>query len=91
MTELEPRHSKEEFARRGRELYQQQIGPGLGPENEGRFVAIDIESGDFALDDDDYRATELLLAKRPDAQIWLERVGYPTAYRIRQRVPPLSR
>jgi hypothetical protein len=48
----------------------------------GQFVAIDIETGGYELDTDDYAATERLVARYPDAQIWIMRVGQPTAYRI---------
>lgn len=77
-----PRYSKEEFARRGQEIYDHAIRPRVEPGNEGKFVAIDIETGAYEIDIDDYTATERLLARNPDAQIWLLRVGYRTAYRI---------
>jgi hypothetical protein len=52
-------------------------------EDEGKFVAIDIETGAYEIDGDDYTATERLLARQSDAQIWLLRVGQRTAYRMR--------
>lgn len=79
---LAPRYDKAEFARRGEEIYVQRVSPQVAPEDEGKFVAIDIESGDFAVDPDDFEATEQLLKRRPNAQIWLHRVGHRTAYRI---------
>ncbi len=82
MIQLQPRHSKEEFAHRGEDLYERIIGPKVQPDDEGKYVAIDIESGAHELDLDDYTATERLLARRPDAQIWLHRVGHRAAYRI---------
>ncbi len=45
-------------------------------------MAIDIESGNYEVDRDDFAATERLLARCPDAQIWLARVGQPAAYRM---------
>ncbi|MBI3248260.1 MAG: hypothetical protein HYZ50_17275 [Deltaproteobacteria bacterium] len=77
-----PRYSKEEFARRGQEIYDRAIRPRVEAGNEGKFVAIDIETGAYEIDTDDYTATERLLARQPDAQIWLLRVGYRAAYRI---------
>ena len=74
MTALQPRYSKEEFARRGQEIYEQDIQPRLDPSDEGKFVAIDIETGMYEVDADDYTATERLLRRNPDAQIWLVRV-----------------
>jgi hypothetical protein len=38
----QPRYSKEEFARRGDEIYERDIRPVVEAENKGKFVAIDI-------------------------------------------------
>jgi hypothetical protein len=82
MTFRETRYSREEFARRGQEIYEQQIRPFLRAEDADKFVAIDIESGDYEIDREDYTATEHLLRRRPEAQIWLVRVGQPAAYHL---------
>ena len=82
MTSLLPRHIKEEFARRGQEIYDRDIRPNLLPGDADKFVAIDIETGAYEADTDDFTATERLLARNPDAQIWLVRVGHRATYRI---------
>ena len=40
----QPRYSKEEFARRGDQIYEQEIRPNVAAEDHGKYVAIDIES-----------------------------------------------
>lgn len=75
-------YSMEEFARRGDERYEGDIRPRLGPGNDGKFVAIDIETGDYELAADELTAIDQLLARRPDAQIWLTRVGLGYTYRF---------
>jgi hypothetical protein len=82
MATRQPRYSKEEFARRGQEVYDQSIRAIAEPQDSGKFVAIDIESGAHEIDADDFLATERLFARYPDAQIWLMRVGQPTARRL---------
>ena len=82
MAASQPRYSKEEFARRGREIYERDIRPRVEAAHSGEYVAIDIETGAYELDPDDYTATERLLIRQPDAQIWLLRVGLPAAYRL---------
>ena len=72
---LTPRYSKEEFARRGDEIYERDILPYLKGEDEDKFVLIDIESGDFEMDWDEMAASDRLFARRPDAQVWFRRVG----------------
>ena len=47
-----PRYSKEEFARRGDEIYDREISPHVGPSDEGKFVVIDIETGAYELQDE---------------------------------------
>jgi hypothetical protein len=45
------------------------------------MVAIDLDSSDFAVADDALVATDLLLARRPKARIWLEQIGYRASVR----------
>jgi hypothetical protein len=71
----QPRCSKEEFARRGDEIYQTQVRPQVEKDNYGKIVAIDIETGDFEVDKSEIAACDLLEARHPDAQIWIVRIG----------------
>ena len=50
MTVRGPHYSKEEFARRGDEIYEIQVRPQVEEGNRGKIVAIDIETGDFEVD-----------------------------------------
>ena len=69
MAVLESRHSQQEFASRGRTVYERDIRPRLDARDEGKFVAIDIVTGAHEVDRDEHAATERLLAHHPDAQI----------------------
>ena len=82
MTDLEPRYSKTEFERLGQAIYKRDIVSRLSPDDDGKFVAIDVETGTYEIDDDDFAATERLIARRPGAQIWLVRAGRRAAYRL---------
>jgi hypothetical protein len=84
MTAAEPPDRLAEQARRSREIYDRQIRPALQPEDEDKFVAIDIKTGEYELDEDDYTAVTRLRSRLPAADVWLERVGHPTAYKIRR-------
>ena len=70
-----PRYSKEEFARRGDEIYDREISPHVEPDDKGKFVVIDIETGAYEIDQDELAASDRLLARRLDAQMWTRRVG----------------
>ena len=73
--ESQPHYTKEEFARRGDEIYERELRPILEKRDEGKFVAIDIETGAYEVDSDELAASDRLLARVPNAQIWLRRIG----------------
>ena len=72
----------DEIAERGEQLYEQTIRDRVEAGNKGKFVVIDVESGDFDVDADDLTATKRMLAKHPDAVLFGVRIGYPTAYTL---------
>jgi hypothetical protein len=83
MPSAEARHTPEEIAELGSELFDRRVRPLLRPVDDDKFVAIDIGSGEYELDHDDYTAVARLRARRPaSAEIWLGRVGQPAAYRM---------
>jgi hypothetical protein len=82
MSSVKRRYSKEEFARRGDAIYENDVRPQLKPADEGKFAAIDIDSGTFELDRDELKAGNKLRARIPEAQIWMVRVGHRSVHRI---------
>jgi hypothetical protein len=72
----QPRYNKEEFTRRGNEIYESQVRPQVEEGNQGKIVAIDIETGAFELGDDLLTASKHLSARMPDAQTWFVRIGH---------------
>jgi hypothetical protein len=75
MTVRQPRYSKEEFARRGDELYETQVRHQVEADNHGKIVAIDLETGAFEVDASEIAACERLETRQPDTQIWIIRIG----------------
>ncbi len=86
MASIQCRYAKEEYARRGGEIYDRCVKPTLRPEDNDKFVLIDIESDDFEIDKDEVAGSERLLLRRPEAQMWIARVGHRAAYRMGFRV-----
>ncbi|HZK81681.1 MAG TPA: hypothetical protein VFC46_11450 [Humisphaera sp.] len=82
MPSAKPRHTLDELAALGGDIFDKQVRPVLRPQDDGKFVSIDVESGDFEIDEDDYAAVTRLRSRKPGADIWLMRAGYPAAYRI---------
>ena len=68
---------------RGEAIYNLTLRAILEPEHHGPFVAIDIESSDYEVADEAHEASDQLRSRHPDAQILVERIGYPAAFRVR--------
>ncbi|HET6880041.1 MAG TPA: hypothetical protein VFI31_07790 [Pirellulales bacterium] len=86
MMGAQPRYSKEEHARRGTAIYENRIGPQVEAGNRGKVVAIDVDTEDFEVAEDTLAASQRLLVRHPDAQIWCVRIGYPAVHRFGPRV-----
>jgi mannose-6-phosphate isomerase-like protein (cupin superfamily) len=82
MTVKPLRYDKEEFAQRGKAIYESQIRPQMAPDHHGKIVAIDIETGAFELGENSLVASDQLLAHHPEAQIWFVRVGHAAVHRL---------
>jgi len=82
----QPRYNKQEHARRGIEIYDRQVRPQLDLASTGKIVAIDVDSGEFEVAENSLTASQQLLIRRPDAQIWCVRVGSPAVHRFGPRV-----
>ncbi|PZV27092.1 MAG: hypothetical protein DCF12_06085 [Snowella sp.] len=76
MTIRQRRYPKEEIARRGQQLYESGIRQQIEVGNEGKIVAIDIETGAFEVAENVVPATNRLFEQYPDAQPWVIRIGY---------------
>jgi hypothetical protein len=87
MATRQRRYPMEELARRGTEIYEQQLRSRLAAGDKGRFVTIDVDTGDFEVADSLLEAATRLQARRPDAQTWSLRIGYKAA---RHFNPPLE-
>lgn len=76
---------REEFGRRGDEIYERDIFPRLHSEDQGKIVAIDVETGDYEIAGEELIAADRLLTRRPEARIWLRRIGSRYLYRFGRR------
>ena len=80
-----PRYSKEEFARRGKEIYEAQVRSQVEEGNHGKIVAIDIETGAFEVANTPMVAVDRLYEREPDAQPWVIRIGHRAVFRFGSR------
>lgn len=93
MADTKPRYSLKVFARRGSAIYEKDILPKLTSKDVGKFLAIDIDTGEYEMSVSEMKAGDKLRARIPDAQIWMKRVGYTATHSISggQKREPLPR
>ena len=71
------RRPKEETARFGDEIYSRDVKAQVEADHDGEYVAIDVDSGSWAIAESELAASDKLRAQCPEAiNVWLLRVGY---------------
>lgn len=65
----------------GKSIYEQKVHPTLDGSEEpiGHFLSVDLESEDWEIDESHLNAAMRLLERRPHADVFTFRVGYPAA------------
>ncbi|GAP94408.1 hypothetical protein [Leptolyngbya sp. NIES-2104] len=72
--------SREEVARIAKELYENTLRHEIETEeNIGKMVIIDIETGDYEIDETGLEASRILREERPLARLFGIRIGYNVA------------
>lgn len=63
------------------QIYQEKVRPTLNGTDEpiGYFLSVDLDSGDWELNDKLHKAAQRLLEHRPNADVYTTRVGLPGA------------
>ena len=74
--------SRQERLRRATAAYGKFVKPNLMPADNGKLVALDLDSGDFEIGTDELETIHRLRARRPAATAWMFRVGSPYLHRI---------
>ncbi len=77
--------SDEEFAQRGNAIFEERVRPNVDVDAEAhKFVAIDVETGAYAVHEDERTATKQLIERQPEAKgrIWFRRVGSESAHHL---------
>lgn len=83
---IKPRYTLDELGRLGDAAYDREVAPRITPEDMGRFVAIDVETGEYEIDAEAIVAINRLLERNPGAQSWLRRVGTRYAHTFGPRI-----
>ena len=80
----------EETARLGEALYERELRARLEAdlENVGKILVLDVESGDYEIDETGIPAARRLQARRPDARLYALRIGYDVVYALDGKPAP---
>ena len=76
------KYTIDEICDRAKRIYEEQIKDLVEPEHNGKFIVIDIETGDYEIDEDDLSAEDRLEKRRPGFEGFLGRVGHKAAFYI---------
>ncbi len=66
----------------GWRIYNERIKPLVEPQEKGKFLVIDVATGDYAINRDLILAEDELEARRPDGVVYTIRIGYPAPFRL---------
>ena len=77
-----PRYTAEEIVARAKALYEQEIRAKVEADNKGKYLVIDIETGDYEIDEDHFAASRRAAEKHPDGARFAMKIGYQTMGRI---------
>lgn len=71
-------YTPETIVARGNAIYQQRRNE-VEPQHNGKFWVVDIDTGDYEIDDKDFVAASRLRVKHPNPVIYCTRIGRRTA------------
>jgi len=82
MPTLDLPYSIKEICDRGREIYERDIRAKVEADHFGEVLVVDIESGDYEVDEDHLTAAERIRARRSEGVYYALRIGFPALDKI---------
>jgi hypothetical protein len=74
--------------RRGQAYYDQRLRDRLEPEHKGKFLALNVETGEYEMDSSEMTVIERANARWSPNVTYIMRIGHPAAHRLGFRVKP---
>jgi hypothetical protein len=72
----------EQVGELGEAIYERRIKSLVEPQLHGKFLAIDVETGEYESGDRTLEAIQRAIKKMGDRRFYIKRVGYEAAARI---------
>lgn len=77
------KNPRSEFAARAHAIYDAELRHKLEPREHGRYLALEVETGDYEIADSFGGANEKLRERHPlPAKFFVFRIGYPAALKM---------
>ncbi|MEI6433126.1 MAG: hypothetical protein WCP07_13155 [bacterium] len=76
-----------EIAQKAKAIYESSIRAKVEPEHIGKFLVIDVETGEWDMDADDYAASFRMYHKKPQGKRFAVRIGHRASGMFRGGVP----
>jgi hypothetical protein len=80
-----PRYTKEEIAARGKAIYEQKLRAELEPRQNGQYLVINVETGEYEVGEDERAVSQRAYARYPGAPLYGMRIGCGAWGRIARR------
>ncbi len=80
-----PGSISDDIVQRGRAIYDRDLRARLEAEHRGRFAAVDPDTGDYTVADDELGAVHALRERRPGVRPFILRIGSRVTYRVGAR------
>lgn len=75
---METEFTNTEIAQRAKTVYERYIRHKIQPEDIGKYLVIDLETGEYELDSDDIAASMRAYQKKPVTERYCIRLGHRT-------------
>jgi hypothetical protein len=82
------KYTTKELCSKGEKIYAE-IKEKLEPTLNNKFVAIEVESGDYFIGNDAIDAGDKARERYPSSVFFLVRIGYPAAFKTRRGIKVL--
>lgn len=78
----------DEVVDRGEAIYRERLQAHLEPGNIGKFLVIDINTGDYEMGPEYLPLTDAMIEANPSAVLYILKIGYPAAVSMGGRLKP---
>lgn len=75
-------YTTEETVALGEAIYERDIRPKVESEHTGKYLVVDVVTGDYSVSDNELAAFESAERKNPDGWFYVKRVGRKAVHRI---------